>query len=153
MHKSDFVPSLPTWICKPLSTPVLFTLSCHFASNYCNASLEIQQCKFRHLAHLGERGGPAEFSRLGARSATAAKYKVDASPTFVAGLTRCAVCVDFFSPLSTSLTLVGVVLGTARRVAIHESGCGFVGGPWQTVRYRAITWGNQSSRNLAGAYG
>ena len=68
-------------------------------------------------------------------------------------LTRCAGCVAFFSPLSTSLTLVGVVLGTARRVAIHESGRGFVGGTWQTVRYRAFTWGNQSSRNVAGAYG
>ena len=68
-------------------------------------------------------------------------------------LTRCAGCVASFSPLSTSLTLVGVVLGTARRVAIHESGRGFDGGPWQTVRYRAFTWGNQSSRNVAGAYG
>ena len=62
----------------------LFTLSCHVVPKYCryisNASLEIQRCKFWHMAHPGD---PAGFSRLGARSAAAAaKYKVDASPLF-----------------------------------------------------------------------
>ena len=110
-----------------------------------------------HMAHPGgERRGPAEFSRPGARSGTAARsganYKVDASQTFVADLTRCIGCEYFLGrPLST---LVGVVLGTPQRVAIHESGRGFVGGRWlQTVRYRPITWDNQSSRNGAGGYG
>ena len=105
----------------------------------------------------GERRGRAEFSRPGARSGTAARsganYKVDASQTFVADLTRCIGCEYFLGrPLST--LVVGVVLGTAHRVAIHESGRGFVGGRWlQTVHYRPITWDNQSSRNGAGAYG
>ena len=130
--------------CKSKNCTVYFVLPFCPQNMVNNSSLGIQWCKFWHTAHLGERRGPAEFSRLGARSAGGCK--VDSSPKFAAGLTRCG----FLRTPDVNITDIGgscFRLGSARQ---------FIVWAWLCLRPMAdslLLWGNQGSRNGAGAYG